>query len=241
MSTKLLVVEDSPRHREEALNFVSKHIKKSAQLELDFATSFSEAKMMVQKTCYGGILTDIFMPTESENDEQLSLKASLAKARAREYMEAIEDTAKYVASLYIDEMPYAVLLAETALREKIPIVFITDTYHHGDKTEPVNSWSKFKGIPLIDNEDGEENDHRGKNVVQKNWQKGFLTLLWMVEGKKSNTVIINSEEIKSDLSFGWINSLLEDILFNGPKRRLSHRNDEGKEGFREMVEKFFII
>lgn len=70
--------------------------------------------------------------------------------------------------------PAGVLIAEECKIRKIPIVFCTDTYHHGIKTEPVNRYAT--GIKIID-----AMNVKNGNAPTKRWGEAVEYLLGQIK------------------------------------------------------------
>lgn len=64
-------------------------------------------------------------------------------------------------------------IAKCALSQRLSVVLITNTWHHGE-SKLVCRWSRdTSSVPLFDNEYSEDRE-------SKNWLAGFLAILWMI-------------------------------------------------------------
>lgn len=85
-------------------------------------------------------------------------------------------TGKYqgvLSDVFFDGELRGIQIAQCALAQRIPVVLITNTYHHGE-SKLVCRWSRdISNVPLLDNEFSEDRK-------SKNWLAGFLSLLWAI-------------------------------------------------------------
>jgi hypothetical protein len=71
-------------------------------------------------------------------------------------------------------------IVERCLVEGKPVVWVTSTYHHGTKTDPLNEWGREHGLEMFDCvtlDAGGDNDNEGEH---KPWKSALLGLLYTV-------------------------------------------------------------
>lgn len=188
---EILVVEDKKHHLRDAKELFKEKIASGANINVEYAINYREAKEKLKTKLYDGILSDIFFPSGSEVDETDSLKSMLKVAQ--DYIEELgfEGTFK-------GELPHGIMVAKYALDKRISCVLITDTYHHGDKIAPINVWiGKMYNmtkiiVPLIDRsprefdwkEKGMSHDEAMQHQFdKKDWSKGYETLMDKIKEK----------------------------------------------------------
>ena len=213
MKTRLLVIENKDNHQKDAKKCLETQFK---DVVADFATTYKDALQMLKKSTYDGVLSDVFLPNMGEKKDIDHVVSCLKDG---EGFVGRKFTLKIYEDLFKNELPYGILIGSYALNKNLPIVLITDTYHHGKKTEPVNGWSKSKQVPMVDRDVNEESckeeglDYRNDNekaqqheFSKKDWTKGFFNILWMITGKK--IVDISAKGIQTKIPFGWYSSFL---------------------------------
>jgi CheY-like chemotaxis protein len=89
-----------------------------------------------------------------------------------------------------------VRLASKALREGIPVVLVTDTYHHGRATGPACRWCRCKRIFLLDSGEYDDFLRCERKGPVKFWRGAFLVIVYLIVGKKMGVVEISPAEIK---------------------------------------------
>ena len=182
---EILVIEDKEHHLKDAKELFKEKIDGGVNIKVDYAINYEEAKEKLKTKLYAGILSDIFFPSGSEADEIDSLKSMLEVAKDYIEEEGFEGTFK-------GELPHGIMIAKYALEKNIPCVLITDTYHHGNKIEPINVWiGKMYNVtkivvPLIDRSpkdfDWKEKGMSYDEAMQhqfdrKDWASGYETLM----------------------------------------------------------------
>lgn len=156
---KILVVEDTPRHLDEAVNFLTSmgHEVLTASDLVTALNYFNPTTMMV-RSGIEAIITDIFFPNNSK-EERYS----------------------------IADQPCGVAVAIMADKCKVPWVFCTSGYHHGSKydwicylsyaytqwPEMVDSPVNKKGFPTW--EDSDES---------KDWEMALESISLQMEAKR---------------------------------------------------------
>ncbi len=84
-----------------------------------------------------------------------------------------------------DELPYGKQIVEYCLKAKKAVVWITSTYHHGSKTDPLNEWGRRHGLEMYDCYDytlGSE-----AKCKHKPWKKALLGLVCLIECLETGT------------------------------------------------------
>lgn len=216
MGIRLLVVEDKSNHQKDAKKCLKTKFK---NVVVDIATTYKNARDMLENATYDGVLSDVFFPNMDEKGDIKHIASCLKDGKGFVGRKFTLETCK---DLFKNELPYGVLIGHYLLNKNLPIVLITDTYHHGKKTEPVNGWSKSKQVPLVDRDVNEEsceeegldywNDNEDANqhvFCKKDWLKGFFVLLWMISGKNRKIVDISTGGIQTEIPFGWYSSFLD--------------------------------
>lgn len=74
-----------------------------------------------------------------------------------------------------DEEPNGQKLVERCLTESKPVVWVTSTYHHGKKTEPISRWGRKRGLEMFDCQSADEGE-----ASNKPWKEAFYGLLYCV-------------------------------------------------------------
>ncbi len=75
------------------------------------------------------------------------------------------------------------------LEKKKPVVWITSTYHHGTKTDPLNEWGCKHGLKMFDSctpDSTSENDTEGDH---KPWKSALLGLFYVIVAVESGAAI----------------------------------------------------
>ena len=188
---EILVIEDKEHHLRDARELFNERMASGANIKVEYVTNYGEAKEKLKTKLYNGILSDIFFPSGSEADEIDSLQSILKEAERYTGEIDFEET-------FRDELPYGIMIAKYALEKNIPCVLITDTYHHGEKTEPINGWVKAinLAVPLVDRLP-EEFDWKEKGMSyeeamqhqfdKKDWVSGYETLMDKIKEKTEQT------------------------------------------------------
>jgi len=145
---EILVVEDNPKHLEDAKAEMEKN-GQHVDMNVDYAGTLDEAMELVAGKAYDGIISDVFFP--------------------------VHETA--------EEGPNGVKMADYALDNDIAIVLCTSTYHHGEKTEPVNKYSRQKGVTLVDV--FIDMDNVDSEAEKKNFEGAFASLMARIEFEKA--------------------------------------------------------
>lgn len=73
------------------------------------------------------------------------------------------------------EVPNGQNLAVEALESSKPVVLVTSTYHHGDRTESIHEWCLENQIALFDC----YNLNRNAEATEKPWKKALYGLIFL--------------------------------------------------------------
>jgi len=140
------------------------------------------------------------------------------------------------------ESANGVKIGEYALQHQIPFVMVTSTYHHGGKTEPVNQWTRQRGVKLVDCDiqelvDRDElretsSDLAYKKLMngegkKKNWGGAYLALSYFVEAAKEGNVRITSEGVIDARKFAF-GSATSALVESNPLSGQTQMTDELK-------------
>jgi len=190
---EILVVEDNEKHMEDAKAEMSKRIEAGEDLTVNYATSYAEAIQALQSKHYDGVITDIFMPSSEgkvEDRHRLECYSVLPKKilENQEYSRAALNWKEGT-----ELPPLGALVAEKAMEQSVPLVFCTDTYHHGKKTEPVVVYARSKMIPFID-----DNHAKEGHAEHKKWDFAVDVMKATIEISKMDEIHV--DESNYDLS-----------------------------------------
>jgi len=135
MTLEILIIEDDPKHLEDAKQETQRRIDAKEPIKVDYAATFKEAEDLMEKKRYDGIITDIFFPyddTKRENGPdgwsgiaRMECANALEKAKAwpvyPERIPGIVDA--FTMWLEGKEMhPTGLMITEKALEEQIPVI-----------------------------------------------------------------------------------------------------------------------
>ena len=84
------------------------------------------------------------------------------------------------------EPPAGVYVVKAAKEKGIPVIFCTDTYHHGDMTEPIFSWVQEldRNVVTVDaNRYDDLDDNKNGVSNKKKWKDAHKWITWAIEGK----------------------------------------------------------
>lgn len=171
---ELLVVEDNEKHIADARAYFAS-IEQKGIVQVTYASTLKEvlnAEDDIPQNIQG-IITDIFFPTGFSGAKQ---KQVLTFLRDTLEEKTRSNDPKYTSKL-MDSInswlkgktmpPSGVYLAYIVkmIHKGLPIVLNTDTYHHGDATQPVSTWATKENIQLVEtgkgDKPGESKDWRG--------------------------------------------------------------------------------
>jgi len=181
---ELLVVEDNEKHLADARAYFAP-IEQKGIVHVTYASTLKEVLDTEDNIPQNiqGVITDIFFPTGfvgARKKQVLNFLRDTLEERTisndpeytRKLMDSINSWLKgktippsgvYLA--YIVKMIY----------KGLPIVLNTDTYHHGDATQPVSTWANSKDIKLVETGKGDE---PGKS---KDWRGAYWIIAAEIE------------------------------------------------------------
>lgn len=186
--TKLLVIEDDSKHAEDVKSVISNN----PSIVADYVSTFVEAEKLLREKKYNGILSDVFFPyDETERtgfpkgwDSSIAsqckviLNPEIMRIKKSEYVgrEQKEKTEKAAERWFegYEMHPTGVLMIDLAKKANIPIVFCTDTYHHGYKSEPIHLFFLGKNLIMVDAY--AKQDQYFASADKKDWDRA-LTIL----------------------------------------------------------------
>jgi hypothetical protein len=116
MEIRLLVVEEDKSRWAGIKDFFAGKIGEDKAM-FDFAATFVEAKGKLCSNTYKGVISDVFLPRESDESDIRILRAMVN------------------ADLFEDEIPYGILIGKYALMNGMAVMFIKDSYHRGGTAE----------------------------------------------------------------------------------------------------------
>ncbi|OGL61623.1 hypothetical protein A3C09_02225 [Candidatus Uhrbacteria bacterium RIFCSPHIGHO2_02_FULL_47_44] len=83
-----------------------------------------------------------------------------------------------------EEKPNGQTIVEHCLNMEKPVVWVTSTYHHSKKTQPLYAWGRIRGICLFDCSVGtHNNDSEGEHKLWKEALFGLLSIMIGLEMK----------------------------------------------------------
>lgn len=174
---EILIVEDNPKHLADAKAFMDAKIAAGVPVKVDYATNLKEALQCIDGKAYDGIICDIFFPSGGTAEDEKQ-----AKWKAGYEILGKEDIRVWQLYIYSDG-PLGVIVAEK-VKDKIPLVFCTDTHHHGKKTEPINQYTGGCGM-IVDSEKCENWDgDLQSQIAEKNWQQAYECIISSIAVKK---------------------------------------------------------
>ena len=176
---KILIIEDNQKHLVDA-----KAVVAEMRIEADFATTYVDAKNMMENNKYDGIVSDIFFPYAEKTSYSLNGWNFTARFECENMLDEIihrigRSDIKWIkaANKWISgqEMhPTGIMIARDCLVANVPVVLCTDTYHHGWSTEPVNIWAGKNEIKVFD---GYPSENPYENcVATKCWKEAIKRL-----------------------------------------------------------------
>jgi hypothetical protein len=186
----ILLLEDNESHFKDAMAEVQRRIDSGETIRVDTARDLAGYFGLTQKKRHNGIISDIFFPTDLTKPWDNLANNLVWDIMGRDYCERHskdyrcgderrEKMFKIVQDDWMDSRnlpPTGVVIADEARKKDIPIVFCTDTYHHGLQTQPVYEHAGQKGITIIDSLDAKDG-----NASNKNWRLAFDEIFRLVK------------------------------------------------------------
>jgi hypothetical protein len=203
---EILIIEDNSEHLKDAELEMNKKASLGAPIKVDYATNYAEAEHLSNLKKYHGIISDVFFPYDNQTSQgkikgwnshaaSICLKAIVLARPGFCYGNKIrQEITRWVEGESMH--PTGIVAAEKLARNKsIPIVFCTDSYHHGDNAQPVSDYSISIKTDYIDN----------INNGKKDWKSAYTRLLYQIaaraEGYKSSWDVNQSEILESVKKF----------------------------------------
>jgi len=184
---EILVIEDNESHLADAKAEVQRRIDSGENINVEYVRDLhGYFALKDQGRTFDGIVSDIFFPTDLEKPYDNLANNLVWDVFGRDYVEKHADDYlsgderrekmfKLVQDGWMDGEeipPTGIVIADRAMKEGVPIVICTDTYHHGTKTQPVYDYAMNNRIHVVDSYDaGEGHDSH------KDWEKAFNILL----------------------------------------------------------------
>ncbi len=146
--TRILVVEDAPKHLQDAKAFFA-----SQPIDVDYASTLFDAENLIKSGQYGGLISDIFFPTggdEHYREEKITALIKRIKPRIEKSREEAKkwgsvgdewSVKREVAFRHLERWmgdvipPCGLHLLDACLVLDMPIVLNTDRYHHDAEVE----------------------------------------------------------------------------------------------------------
>ena len=173
---EILVIEDDEKHLADAKAYFSRQIVAGAGINVTYTTNLQDTLNTLGAQNYDGIVSDIFFPSGMNDDKEIvgGLASKLKKA--------INHSQKYANDIFNWENGYALAPLGVCIAEKrgtATFVFCTDTFHHGNKTEPINHYAtRSNNIEVIDCGYGKQEGDR------KNFAEAYAIILKEIVEKK---------------------------------------------------------
>ncbi|MEW5897059.1 MAG: hypothetical protein AB1668_05175 [Nanoarchaeota archaeon] len=191
---EILVVEDNEKHLADAKGIFEKY---GEHINVIYATNLRDAGAALAAAKLDGVISDVFFSYDGPSwNREVADKCSEALKqqlnRLREYWEYRTVALKW--QVHGTGLPPAgVLVAEEAMKQNIPVVLCTSTYHHSLATEPINHYARDKKIELVDVYTGERDfNNEWTEGESKDWGRALASLVLSVELER------NRERIRRD-------------------------------------------
>jgi hypothetical protein len=192
----ILLIEDNDSHLADARAEVQRRVTSGEKIQVDTARDLFGYFNTIKSKNYHGIVSDIFFPTSIEKPWENLANILVWDIMGKEYCEKRTDwyrcgdewKEKILKTVRDDWMdgkhipPAGIVIADEAMKKGIPIVFCTDTYHHGTQTQPVFEYAQSNRITIIDCAAGEGNSNH------KNWKGAFDKILDILNPKPIETI-----------------------------------------------------
>lgn len=172
---KILIIEDNAKHINDVTSFLND--KANVIKSYDVAKTLAEAMDALAHNQYDGILSDVFFPIGYDADKNLQILQTLKETLDQKNYKYEQSNKEWSKEKSLP--PAGVFIAQYALNNNIPLLFVTDTYHHATKIQSVYAWSQGKDICMVDNLiviDGE-----AKKADTKKWACALLGLFYYIE------------------------------------------------------------
>ncbi len=189
---EILVVEDDAKHLADAKAETQKITDSGLSIKADYATNLAEAIKCLESKKYDGIISDIFFPSGMEDEyDMIQNVAKIIEDSYGEYKSDLKKDREIADAMALwktlnDLAPLGVHIAENY--KDVPLVFCTDTFHHGFKTQPVFNYAGKRNIIIVDyypmNMDGNMMRKSNVKAVTKDWEGAYGSLIKLIEKQK---------------------------------------------------------
>jgi hypothetical protein len=155
MTIYILLVEDKPEHLGDARAYFAE-VEAKSDVKVDYATNLAEARDMIAQRDYQGVISDIFFHLGNVEDPEAELQGLESALRTPRFENRMNEWRFREEKKYEgikDSMtkwkngdtlpPAGVAIAEEVIYLELPFVFNTDTFHHGDASEPIHQYNDY--------------------------------------------------------------------------------------------------
>ena len=103
-----------------------------------------------------------------------------------------------------DEEGNGQIIVARCLAEGKPVEWVTSTFRHGTKTNPLNEWGRHCGMEMFDSEKMGYSVRRDEEAPQKPWKKAFYSLLClMIDVEKGKFTFQDGKIMERDEKGEW--------------------------------------
>jgi len=183
---KILVVEDDKKELRNVKMFLEQIVNSGVNLNVIYSSKLTSLILdKIKQKEFDGVMTDVFFPIEEkyrkdiiEEVQNSSWTYEIMKIGSLESKE--KKLINVIKHYSTDTCPPAgVLIARDSLESNIPVVYVTNTYHHGLKTQPIFGWGCDRNVPVFDCEENESG---------KKWKEAYFGLMYFIEELKSKQI-----------------------------------------------------
>jgi hypothetical protein len=89
------------------------------------------------------------------------------------------------------EEPNGQVVVERCLDQSKPVVWVTSTYHHGKRTDPVSRWGRERGLRMFDCRSAESNCCNDAEDQHKPWKKALYGLFYLILALEGGHYVIS--------------------------------------------------
>lgn len=180
----ILIVEDENENIADAQREMQRRVDLGANIRLEYARNLREALEKVRSVRYGGVISDVFFPSGMDDQEDHDVRFNLSLTLLGISNGFPSRITEWVQTWKLPHIiaPLGVSLAEhfndkeSGLIKEPAFVFCTSTYHHGDRTELVGSYSRRNWIPFVDASELSQTG-RDSEAPKKHWDTAYETML----------------------------------------------------------------
>jgi CheY-like chemotaxis protein len=194
----ILVVEDEAEQIKQVDSLLRTRVERGAINGFQIASTLRQAIKLLEKRGYAGIISDVFFPSDLEDD--MEIRRSLSNMLKERYLDDQRPLAPYwLRAIKSWEegkelAPMGVKIAEYALAERMPIFLCTNTNHHGYKTQAVYDWANMGRVRIIDKPESLTDGGEGQ-AKTKEWSMAYFGLAYLIEGISSGRFFIDKNQI----------------------------------------------